>query len=335
MTISTTRTPRGHATAADLVNQIPNPSFEVDSSYWVDTGGYGQFNGAGTLARVQTAFAFSGSADFEKNWTTAASVNNGFAGIATSIPWNAGVIKTVSGFMSSSATDQQAYIHIDFLNTSGTVIGTYDGARQTLNAAWTRLTATATAPTNTTAAKLSWWISDSSPGHAPMKVRYDGMMVTDGQLISYFDGDTPTGADGRAYGWSGTPHASNSYSYPPDPASSITPTLYQLPQHGAVSKNVLHELLGGGAALILRDAAAPDGVLRFYFASGTDAVNRAAAYNCLEQHRKTGTWVFVDDDNPQARMQYMVTPGGRLQITPTADARKFWVDIPYRKLSDA
>lgn len=177
-------------------NLVTNPSFETNTTGWV--------TGSGTLVR-STAQSYTGSASGLYT-TTAATPSSNYVYQNPAMAVVAGRTYTAQARVRmSTATPRALRLRLQFLDGSGVQVGTVAvGDTATIGSAWTRITATGTAPAGAVTARFFVVNNDASVvvGDA---WHIDAAMLEEAATASdYLDGDT-AGAS-----WSGTAHASTS-----------------------------------------------------------------------------------------------------------------------------
>ena len=196
----------GHGTggAEAVVNLVPNPSIEANTTGW-SYRWYGNTGGAGTNSR-QTSGGLYGNAYLRKTWTVAAAAaDNGFNTSNGQIPVTAGTSYTVSGSMRTNRSDVNARVGVTWYDSANVAIGTaqWSGSTTLTANTWRRFSQSFTAPAGavnlvaiySNSNSVSWALNDTYD--------FDGGMVTTTNS-NYADGDTPN------WIWDGTPNNSTS-----------------------------------------------------------------------------------------------------------------------------
>lgn len=183
-------------------NLIKNPSFEVDlTGYLAET--------STTLSRDTTEF-WSGTASMKCVSTAINKIGLygrtvGNAANASSIPVSATQQVTVSAYVKATTSGVNHRVEISWFRANGSYITASNGSTVAVGTSWTRLSVTATAPTDATHFGMALYKS-SAGSHTSFT---DGWLAEiSGTLGTYFDGST-TGA-GFTYAWTGTANASTS-----------------------------------------------------------------------------------------------------------------------------
>lgn len=326
MTLSTARNPRG--SIVYNTNAAINPSLEYNGNDW-GINWYGS-GGAGTYTRQTGAnFARNGTCVAKMTWTTApTSTGSADAGIKYwSRDWVAGLTRSAAGWLLFPTRQQRARVYIIWYNASGTQIGRSDGPETVVQPnTWTKLQAVFTAPAGAANGDVVFALTGSIAGG----VAVNDTLFVDSVLLApfdsdYFDGDFGGFGDGSTFGWSGAAGASSSNWYKPDPISLISPDMVLGTDHTTTSRSVAHQLYDGSVAASLMPAGLRKGILRLWF------LTRAQAEQCRVQHRVAGTWAYVDDDNPETNMTYIVT--GDVHMFNDANRLRWTVEIPFSEIS--
>jgi len=187
----------------ERANLVTNPSFEVNTTGWVDAGNF-------TLARVADASSFSG--DYVLRLTasaataSAAQTSSGTSGFVVT----EGTYYTGFFYMKPDSVARQGQAILKWYDAAGVYLSASSGSL-TLEVLgeWTRAYVTALAPADAAFGALT----ANYPTMGAGEVRYlDGAMVEETEFLrDYFDASlTPT----TDYLWSGTTHQSVSNYYP-------------------------------------------------------------------------------------------------------------------------
>lgn len=196
-----------------IVNQITNPSFEVDNTGWATTGstatigtfaratdwqwsGHGSLKLAGTMAGVQIAELRSPVFPVKQGEAISASM----------------VINILNAFNGSN----QGTLSVQFDSGGNTfALGTSSGTAISGTGVQTATVTNAIAPATTTQARLRLQ-GNSSGGGDTFDIRVDSVMAAKSSTqVPYFDGDF------NNHLWSGQPHGSSSIEViPSDPDDS-------------------------------------------------------------------------------------------------------------------
>jgi hypothetical protein len=177
----------------EAVNLITNPSFEVDTAGWDGSGGSANdhTNAGATLTRV-TSESLEGVASLQVA-TSGANANQGVA-FAITGTFKAGTEYTASAWVRvANAGGDNLDIVIGQGPTDRTVssLGNVDGIWRRVAISWTP-----------TADRSSVNMTIRTTGTQACTFHVERVMVTEGPLINYFDGDTDL------HEWTGAAHAS-------------------------------------------------------------------------------------------------------------------------------
>jgi hypothetical protein len=196
------------------VNWITNPSFEVNTSGW---GGNN-----GTLARQATTSPPAGS--FALEYTSTASVAAGnviFSNPVTAAP---GEVFNGSVFVRMGSQSSDYRIYLRWYNSGGGTISdtiAVTPAGSLSSSVFTRISVQGTAPAGT--AQVRILVLPSSGLTIGNTFRIDGAQITKTDtLLDYFDGSS-AGSE-----WSGTAHASTSFSSSPSAQTLLGLTVSDL-----------------------------------------------------------------------------------------------------------
>lgn len=192
-------------------NLMLNPSAEVNADNWAPGGGC-------TIART-TDWALSGS--YCITATATGSSGAVFANSTSTYPSaTPGTAYSTSIYVRSNTAGVSATVTIRFLNAAGAQTNTTSSSSVVNTSGWTRLSTTATAPSDAN----RWAVYVSFAGtQVGRKIYLDAAMMTEGNglatdgvsLLEYFDGSTPDTALYN-YTWSdpAKPNASSSVRTP-------------------------------------------------------------------------------------------------------------------------
>lgn len=195
------------------VNWLENPSFETNTNDW--------FASNGTLSRVVTT---TPQGTTTMTYTSTAAVAGGNVAYTGPVPANPGEEWTASCWLRMITTSTDYRIYCRFYDAGGSTITqaiTVVPSAELSLTDYTRISVTGTAPADTASVRLMVLPSAGlTIGHG---FRVDGAMLTKGpELLDYFDGDT-AGAE-----WSGTAHASTSFSSSPSAQDVLAVTIGDL-----------------------------------------------------------------------------------------------------------
>lgn len=192
--------------ATAVVNLVPNPSVEANTTGW-SYRWYGTLGGAGTNGRQTTGGSY-GSAHLRKTWTVAgAAADNGFNTSLAQIQVTAGNSYTISGSLRTNRSDVTGRIGVAWYDSTNTVLGSptttwYTSSTLSANT-WRRYTQTVTAPANATSMVAIFSNSNSVSWAVGDTFDFDGAMVSEA-ASNYADGNTTD------WVWDGTPNNSTS-----------------------------------------------------------------------------------------------------------------------------
>ena len=199
--------------AADRINLIRNPSFEVDTTYW------GTFNST----KATSSGGVSGSQSVQVTATSAA-VMGLYAGInstaSTKLSITSGDPYIFSVYVKDVNTSAQVRTSIEWYDASNSLLSTKNGTAYTINTStWTRVYVTDTAPAGAVYATPTIYTT-ASVSNGTQFLLDDALFEYGSTLNPYFDGSF----DGMNYSsnginidsmWerNGTPHACRSHYY--------------------------------------------------------------------------------------------------------------------------
>jgi len=210
----------GPAQSAPIVttrtNRCINPSFEVDTSSWI--------NASATILSQDTTTALYG--------TKSLRVENVVGTVTAGARYFPSVLPSAVAGQSFTASSyvrvvlgptRQHRMLIFWLNSSGGVISSTSGVLTSVsNASWTRISVTGVAPANTVSFYLDiyYTANDFSIGNVSL---IDGVLLEQTNTLQpYFDGDTPD--SGAIHSWTGTPNLSTSQASSSTVVINNTPT---------------------------------------------------------------------------------------------------------------
>lgn len=322
MALWTVGYPRGNV--LDARNLCPNPDFETNLDYWT-TSWYGPST-TGTFDRG-SLYGWRGPNFARKKWST--STNNvadaGF--YSTSLPTTPGYTYRTSAMMACPNMGIPVFARAKWLNSAGGIITYSDGPIINMAAnSWTKVPSGGvfTAPAGAASVQFGFVIGTAGM-FAGNELWMDAVVFNSGPADDYyFDGDTtPNGA--YTYSWDGTPHASTSSRLIPDPQTAVYPTLVMGYDRNTQSRNVVHDLLSGNVAAVIRSSSLRSGTLKLLFA------DPAAADVAERMHRGARYWQFADDAVPGEGMIYVVD--GALRSYQSDSRRARVLEIPYREIT--
>lgn len=203
-------TKRTDALTTTVVNEVINPSVEVDNVGWNRDAGA---TGAAALTRDNAAAGSSGAYRNKEAWTTSATTIGGIYYSGTAV--SAGNWYNISAYASASKS-QAIRLAILWLDSVGGTVGSgaiWPGPSTIVGSgSWTRVSAALLAPVGAASVRVHVYnYNDGLAGNgfsqwlAGDYLLVDAMQITQGiDLWNYFDGSS-SGAT-----WTGTAHASRS-----------------------------------------------------------------------------------------------------------------------------
>lgn len=109
-------------------------------------------------------------------------------------------------------------------------------------------------------------------------------------------------------------------------AGSTAPTLILGYETGRESRNVVHDLIGGGIAVALVAPRPRSGDLRLFYPAEADA------WAALALHSHESTFSLTDSDRPGVGMTYVAN--GRIALALDDQTRTRWVvTVPYQEVT--
>jgi hypothetical protein len=109
---------------------------------------------------------------------------------------------------------------------------------------------------------------------------------------------------------------------------STTPELVTGYQTARASRNVVHDLIGGGIAVSLIAPRPRAGQLELLYPLEADG------WAALALHARETSFDLVDDDVPDVSMSYVVDGSADLQLTLDDDTRRVWLlAVPYQEVT--
>lgn len=91
------------------------------------------------------------------------------------------------------------------------------------------------------------------------------------------------------------------------------------------SRNVIHDLIGGGIAVTLVATAPRSGTLELFY------IDEAAAWAALELHTLADTFTLADTDRPDVGMTYVLS--GDVGLSLDEQTRDHWVvTVDYQEV---
>lgn len=246
------------STSRTKTNLVTNPSFEVDISGWTN------YFGGVTRTRDTTRAKFgSASMRCQRN-------ASGTFGAYTQVPVVVGERYTASAWVQSDTIPTR--IGYRFVAADGTQIGSGTQLEDVLpGPGWNRVSASMTIPPDT--ALLEVRLSGTANGPDDF-FNIDGVMVERSSTLNgYYEGTQP---DEFTFGWTGTPHNSQSYMHAPGitgwstggGSSNSTYSSMKTPVHG--NRTIRALVTGARGALSARVLAQPPTVTgRTYTALAT------------------------------------------------------------------
>lgn len=128
-------------------------------------------------------------------------------------------------------------------------------------------------------------------------------------------------------------------------AGSVYPLLILGYEAEDESRNIIHDLVGGGIAAVLSTPRPRSGELQLLFADGVspeyawvdgyyvpiDPSSTSEAWVARALHREETTFSLIEPDRPEVEMTYVVA--GAVRITLDDQTRKAWVvTVPYQEV---
>lgn len=328
MTLTTTRNPRG----AVLIraNECQNPRV---GSYtgWTSAG-------AGTGGAATDSFG-SANGTLEKVWTTAPSDVNGAGWNYQHNGWSGAYTeKVASADVYVTEFEPKFKLYFNFFNSSGGYISGVEGAIQQLYLSnrqgsngqvngWQRVSGTAKSPPGTAYTSIAFVCHAGNKPAVGNAIALRHVLIEPGSTVSgYFDGGTYASGNGTQFTrWEGAVDGSRSLLYDADPITAVAPYLVLGYDVNQASRTVVHQLIDGVVAAAQLPASLRTGTLRLFFLDAISAENARIA------HAGAGYWAFLDTDQPQEAMRYVVTGTMRKYQD---DSRKRWVlEVPYAEIS--
>jgi hypothetical protein len=192
------------AYTATRTNLVTNPSLETNTTNWASTG-------STTFTRITTD-AYIGSASGRVTTTGLGQMGARIMGTSR-IPVIASQVFTGSVFVKDESTNAQFRNEIYWYNSGGSLLSITTGSATTVSSsAWTRISLSATAPTNATMAMLVCQTSTNVV--ASRSALFDAALFEQASTLGdYFDGSTAPVSNfdaDKTYSWSGTANASTS-----------------------------------------------------------------------------------------------------------------------------
>lgn len=112
-----------------------------------------------------------------------------------------------------------------------------------------------------------------------------------------------------------------------DASGTTTPLLVLGYDTARQSRNIVHDLIGGGIAVALIAPRPRSGVLELLYSVEADA------WAALALHARETTFTLVDTDVPDVNMSYLLNGTADLGLSLDQDTRKVWVlAVPYQEI---
>lgn len=309
-------------------NLIPDPRFATIGNWnqrWFGTGG------AGSYAAYDAAWAGVSKRILYKTWSAAPS-QNGDTGInyTNRVPVNAGWTYTLGYLIGSEQSGKSAAsAQIVWADAAGATISIATGtlAGDIVPGNLSRVSVTAQAPAGAVTAGIIFDVDGGSTWRAGDRLYIADPCFDYVPDYVYVDGTLAT-TTANKYVWQGTPNASGSYGYVPDPATFMRPLMLLAEAHetSRTSRNVLHSVIGRADPVpTLRPASTRSGQLKFLFST------EAEAANCVDVHSRN-VWLYMSDsDNPTLSMFYVLDGKATRTLDPETLTR--WVvSIDYQEI---
>jgi hypothetical protein len=102
-----------------------------------------------------------------------------------------------------------------------------------------------------------------------------------------------------------------------DGGGTTTPELILGYQASRESRNVVHDLIGGGIAITLVEPRPRSGVLRLFYQVEADA------FAALALHTRETTFFLSSDDRPHINMTYVLDGAGDIELDE--DTKDKWI----------
>ena len=107
---------------------------------------------------------------------------------------------------------------------------------------------------------------------------------------------------------------------------TTTPTLVLGYATTRAGRNIVHDLIGGGIAVVLVAPRPRSGTLELLYESEADAAA------CFDLHSLETTYTLVDPERPGIGMVYAID--GDIGLALDNDTREMWiVSIPYQEIT--
>lgn len=332
MTATFTRSPRG--SRVDMVNMTRNPQVQNDSAGWTPTW-FGQ-GATGTDTRLTTAtwlraLGMSASTAMQKTWASVPTIWNDTGWRYFFDQWYAAQTYTCSAWLVAPQRSASFRAMLQFYDSQSNLLGTVISDPSPIVPANTptRVQLTATAPANTTFANFTFGHSGTqwTPQVNDTLVGFGIQRTAGSELWFYFDGSTPTGANG-AFAWEGTAGSSYSDHIVPDWTTQLTPELLLIAKTDRAVRNVLHDIVGrADPDVSLKPAGLRTGTLSLLFNGEQAARDADLAFAGL------GTWTLVDTEQATRSMKFALAPTGSLHLEQIEDLDTSWrLDVPFQEL---
>ena len=175
-------------------NLFTNPSFEAILTGWTATTGM-------VTARSTDEFRLGGAS------LRCISTATNSEAVSPSISVDSGATYTASTWIKGSSGNS-VIISIYEYNVAESLVGTSSSNTISLTGGWQRINVSRNLTSAASTVKIT--VSDARPANAGQTFFLDDTLFEKSAFLDdYFDGNTPD-ADGKAYSWSGTAHASTS-----------------------------------------------------------------------------------------------------------------------------
>ncbi|MFJ6534413.1 hypothetical protein [Microbacterium sp. NPDC091662] len=107
-------------------------------------------------------------------------------------------------------------------------------------------------------------------------------------------------------------------------SANVSPTLVLGYEASLESKNVVHDIIGGGIGVTLIRPRPRSGTLALFF------TEESAAFAAVELHKRETSFTLSDTDRPVVGMRYIVD--GSVGIRLTDDRKRWEVSIDFQEV---
>jgi prepilin-type N-terminal cleavage/methylation domain-containing protein len=176
-------------------NLIPNPSFETNTTGWI--------NGYNSTFTQTTSTANTGTNSVAMTSSLAGGM--GIRTNTTAIPVTGNTAYTLSAYVKSATISRTAQLYVYSYDSTGTLVGSQSVSTATSTSGWTRLSVGVTTAANTAYLQPRLEINTTTAGETHY---WDSVLLEPSNTLgNYFDGSTGSTL------WTATPHASSSKQY--------------------------------------------------------------------------------------------------------------------------